>query len=169
MPACREGERTERLFLVVLGPFLFSRTGGRCFGGISLNASEAFGGYMPAGREGKRAAPFYIALPPLNFHEAGGQGGAGFGGSLHSTAALFVYSYKLCREDGRTEFVFIRLRISVFPDQGAMFSGDLYSRRRRFWWIRAMETGGEACCTVPFCASAVDISRIGGAKGSGFW
>ena len=37
---------------------------------------------MPAGREGKLAALFNIALPPRNFHGAGGRGGAGFGGLL---------------------------------------------------------------------------------------
>ena len=148
----------------------FLGPGGGIFWQISTTGGGAFGIIcMSASREGELGEPFFFCATVARLVWSGWARGAGFGGSLHSTAALFVYSYKLYREDGRTEFVFIRLRISVFPDQGAVFSGDLYSRRRRFWWIRAMETGGEACCTVPFCTSAVDISRIGGAKGSGFW
>ena len=49
---------------------------------FSGKGGEDFSGYMPAGREGKRAAPFVSLLPPLIFHGAGGRGGAGFDGSL---------------------------------------------------------------------------------------
>ena len=45
---------------------------------------------MPAGRKGKRATPFYIALPPLKSHVAWGRGGTGFGESLRSAVALPV-------------------------------------------------------------------------------
>ena len=101
---------------------------------------------MPEGRKGKRAEPFSFALPPMNFNGAGGQGGAGFGGSLHSAAALLVYACKLGREDERTELFFLRQCISIFPDQGVVFSGDLYNRRRRVWCVQAIGAGGEALC-----------------------
>ena len=94
---------------------------------------------MPEGREGKLSEPFSFAFPPMSFHGAGGQAGAGFGGSLPSAAALLVYACKLCREDERTEFFFIHLRISVFPDQGVVFPGDLYNRRRGYL-VQAIET-----------------------------
>ena len=47
---------------------------------------------MLEGREGKLAEPFSLALPPMDFHGARGQGGAGFGGSLRSTVVLSVYT-----------------------------------------------------------------------------
>ena len=66
----------------------FSLTAGRFFRGIFTIDEGAFGGYMPAGQEGKRAEPFFFSLSPLNFHGAGGRGGKGFGGSLPSAAEL---------------------------------------------------------------------------------
>ena len=51
---------------------------------------------MTLGREGKRAAPFSFALPPLNFHGAGGRGRASFGGSLPLADT--------CKRDGRGGF-----------------------------------------------------------------
>ena len=87
---------------------------------------------MSVEREGKRAALFPFALPPMVFHGAGWKGGAGFGGSLPSAAAaLSVYG---CQRVGRVSVlnVFLRLRLSIFPDQGVVFSGDLYSRRQWF-------------------------------------
>ena len=55
-----------------------------------------------------------------------------------------------------------RLCVSIFSDQGAVWSGDLYIRRRRFRSIHAIGTGGKALCTVLICTSAVEVSRIGG-------
>ena len=73
------------------------------------------------------------------------------------------------REGKHTElFVFLCLHRSFFRDRGAVFSGDIHNRRRRFWWIHASGTGGEARCTIVFCVSAVELSQSGGAKGSGF-
>ena len=50
----------------------FSRTGRRWFRGISTIGGSGFDEYVPAGQEGKRAEVFSFALPPLNFHGAGG-------------------------------------------------------------------------------------------------
>ena len=144
----------------------FSRSAGARGSGFRWMAT--LGGYMPEGRGGNLAEPFSFALPPMNIQGARRQGGAGFGGSIHSAAALLVYACKLCREDERTDCFFIHLRILVFPGRGVVFSGDLYNRRRRFWWIHAFGTGGEARCTVPFCTSADEFSRNGGTRGSGF-
>ena len=95
-----------------------SRTGGRCFRGISTFGGGAFSGYTPAGREGMRAEPFIFALPPLNFHGAGGRGGAGFDGSLLSAAALLVY---VCQRVGRVngENFYFALPLFNFPGSGS--------------------------------------------------
>ena len=60
--------------------------------GSGFRRIVTLGGYMPEGREGKLAEPFFFAHPPMIIHEAGGQGGAGFGGSLSSAAVLLVYA-----------------------------------------------------------------------------
>ena len=146
---------------------LFSRTGGRCFLGISTVGGSAFGGYMPAGREGKCAAPFSFVLPPMSFHGAGGKGGKGFGGSLPSAAALLVYA---CQRVGRANgvnFCSLRSRFSIFTDRGTVFSGDLYNQRRRLWWIHASGTADEARCTVFFALLPLYFHEAGGRGGAG--
>ena len=45
---------------------------------------------MPAGREGMRAEQSYFSLLPLNFHGAGVQGGADWGGLLPLAAERLV-------------------------------------------------------------------------------
>ena len=64
--------------------------------------------------------------------------------------------------------IFFCLRTSVFPDRGVVFSGDLYNWQWCFWWIHAIGMGGEARCTVLFCAFAVEFSRTGGRGGASF-
>ena len=92
---CREDERT-RCFLFACA-FQFSLTGGWCFRGVCTIGGGAFGGFMPLGREGKRAAPFPFALSPLNFHGTWGRGEASFGGSLPLADT--------CQRDGRENFL----------------------------------------------------------------
>ena len=70
---------------------------------------------MSVGREGKRAEPLYFALPPMSFHGAGGQGGAGFGGSLPSAAALLVYARQRVERASVLNFCFLLFRHSIFP------------------------------------------------------
>ena len=42
-------------------------------------------------------------------------------------------------------FCFLCLRRSIFADRKAVFSGDLYNRQRRFWYImHASGSGGRA-------------------------
>ena len=149
MPLGREGKRVGRASILTL--FLFpcafqlSLTGGRCFRGISTTGGGAFDGFMLLGREGKRAAPISFALPPLNFHGAGGRGGAGFVASILSAAVLLIYA---CQRVGWASVLNVCFllfsRRSIFPDRGAVFMGDIYNRRRRFWWIHVIGTGGEA-------------------------
>ena len=97
---------------------------------------------MPAGREGRRDVPFSFALPPLNLHGARRRGGVGFGGSLLSAAALLECAYQSVGRASGFNFVFA-LEWFNFPGPGAVFSGDLYNRRWRSWWIHVSGTGGE--------------------------
>ena len=97
MPTGGEDKPGE-LFLFPLPLLNFPGPGSGVFWNISTIGSDASGifmtanregkrtkllsrGLMPAGREGKRAAPFVSVVPPLNFHRARARGGAEFGGS----------------------------------------------------------------------------------------
>ena len=73
--------RERRTFVLVLVPLNFSGPEGGVFG-ESLQSTTALLVDIWSGWEGKRAAPFVFAVPPLNFHRAAARGGAGFGGSL---------------------------------------------------------------------------------------
>ena len=77
---------------------------------------------------------FYIsALLPFSFNGAGAADGV-FGGSLHSTAGLWVYKSAV-REGERAElFFYLRFHRKIFPERGPGFSANLYTRRRRFWY-----------------------------------
>ena len=131
-PACREGEHFDHF--VFACAFQFSLTGGRCFREISTFGGATFGGFILLGREGKRAAQFSFALPPLKFHGSGGRGGADSGGSTLSAAVLLIYASQRVGRKSVLNFCFLLcLRRSNFPDLGAVFTGDLYNRRRRFW------------------------------------
>ena len=80
---------------------------------------------MPDGREGKLAEQFCFAPPPMNFHGAGGQGGAGFGGSLRSAEALLVYAGQRV---GRASILNINFSPAYFPfpwPGGGVFGGSL--------------------------------------------
>ena len=90
---------------------------------------------------------FLFALPPLNVHVARGLGGVGFGGSLPSAAAL---SGCACQRIERASGLNLVFALAPFNFSGlrAVFSGDLYNRRWRFWWIHACGTRGQAPCTV---------------------
>ena len=128
MPACRDGEHTEPLYCACA--VQLSRTGRRYFRGISTVGGGTFGGYMSVEREGKRAALFSFALPPMNFHGAGWKGRAGFGGSLPSaTAALFLYGYQ------RVERASV-LNVFFFGVYAFQFS------RTRGWYFRGISTMG---------------------------
>ena len=124
--------------------FQLSLSRGWCFRGICTIGGGTFGGFIPLGREGKRALPFSFALSPLNLHGTGGQGGAGFVGSILPAAALLVNA---CQRVGRASVLnvcfLLFLRRSIFPHRGAVFWGDIYNRRRRFCWIHVVGTGGE--------------------------
>ena len=70
--ACqRIGRASGLIFVFTACAIPFSRSGERCFRVISTVCVCAIGGYMPAGRQGKRTAPFSFALPPLNYYGAG--------------------------------------------------------------------------------------------------
>ena len=112
MPACTEGERTEH-FTFCLRISIFPDRG-RCFRGIGTFDGGDFGRFMPLGQEGKRTAPF---------HGLGGRGGAGFGGSLPSAAALLVYA---CQRGGRaSELNFVFSPLDFLGPRGGVFDGSL--------------------------------------------
>ena len=94
---------------------------------------------MPLGREVKRAAPCSFSLLPLNFHGTEGQGGAGFGISPPSVAALVVYA---CQRVGRVNGVNICFALPLlnFPGPG----GDV------FWKISTIGGGAFVIC-IPAC------------------
>ena len=109
MPACREGERSER-FVFCACDVPFSLTAGQCFRAISTIGAGAFGVLcMSAGRESiaallvyacqrvRRASglKFFFALTPLKFP---GPGGGIYDGSLLSPEALLVCS---CQQVGK--------------------------------------------------------------------
>ena len=131
--ACQRVGRTSILIFIFRLRISVFLNRGWCFRAISTIGGGAFGGFMPLGRKGKRAAPFSFVLPPVRFHGSGRRGGAGFVGSILSTAALLVYA---CQRVGRASllnFCFLLcLRRSIFPNRGVVFSGDPYNRRQRF-------------------------------------
>ena len=129
--------------------FKFSRTRGWCFREISTIGGIGFNYYILAGREGKRAAPFVFTLPPFNFH-GGGATGYGFAVDRYPRRWRFWYMHVRVSGGRVTELCFKCLRRSIFPDQGAVFSGDPYNRQRRFCWLHASGTAGKAHCTVFF-------------------
>ena len=94
-------------------------------------------GYMPAGRKGKRAEPFSFALPPFNFTEWEGEG-------ERVSVGRYPLCMPVCREGEHIEHLFLRLRRSIFPNRGVVFSGNLYIRQRNVSWKHASGTGGEA-------------------------
>ena len=102
MPACREGERTEFFFFACA--FQISLTGERYFQGIFTIGGGAFGGFMPAGWEGKRAVPFSFALPRLNFHGVGGRGSE-FWWIATLGGGAFGICTPACREGERDEIL----------------------------------------------------------------
>ena len=143
--ACQRVGRASGLnldFCVCAIPF--SRSEGQCFRVISTIGGGAVGGYMPAGREGKRAAPFSFVLRPLNFLGVGGRGGASFGGSLPSAAALWYMHVSVSGGRADRTLCLLCVRLSIFQDRETMFSGDIYNRRWRFWWKHVSGTGREA-------------------------
>ena len=142
----------------------FSRTRGWCFRGISTMGDSGFRYHMPAGREGKRAVPFVFALPLFNFHGAGGRQGTVLRWIDTLGGRVFGICMPECWESECTKLCLKCLRRSIFPDRGAVFSGDPYNRRRRLCWIHASGPAGEAHCTVFFCVSTVEFSRSGASR-----
>ena len=118
---------------------------------------------MPAGREEKLAEPFSFA-----FLRSVGTSRSGFRWLCTLDGGAFGTCMPACREDERTELLFLRLRISISPDRRALVSGDLYNWRRRFWWIHASGAGGEARCAVFSFTFAVEFLRSERARGSKF-
>ena len=100
--------------------FQFSLTRGRCFRGICTIGGGVSGGFIPLRGEGKRAAPFPFALPPLKFHGSGERGGVGFGGSLPSAAAFGFYM-PAYREGERTELCFCACAVRFSRTGGRCF------------------------------------------------
>ena len=162
---CREDERTERFFIRRRISVFPDR--GVVFLGDLYNRRRRFWWIHSFGREGKRAAPFSFALPPLNFHGTGGQAGAGFGGSLPSAAALLVNTCKLRREDERTEFIFIRLRISAFSDQGVEFRG-IYTIGGSTIGFKPLGREGNCTAPFPFALPPLNFHGPGERGGAGF-
>ena len=116
---------------------------------------------MPLGRERKRAAPFSFALPPLNFHGTEGRGGAGFGGSLPSVAALLVYA---CQRVGRASVLNIILLACAYqfsPTGGLCFRGFCTIDGGAF--VGFMPLGQEGKRAEPFSFALPWL------KGSGVW
>ena len=98
------------LLFTVLAPFNFPGTGGGVFWGFSTIGGGGFSGYMPAGREGKRTAPFSFALPPskLKGHRwISTLGGGAFGICMPA-----------CREGERTELCFRACAVSFSRTEG---------------------------------------------------
>ena len=134
--ACQRVGRASGLRILCASAVQFSRTRGRCFRVISTIGGGSFGGHMPARREGKPAAPFYFALPPLNFPGAGGRGRAGFGGSSPLADT--------CQQNGRIcalNRVFFCAFAAEFSrsrgGEGERVSVDRYLRLRRDWYMHA--------------------------------
>ena len=107
-------------------PFSLSGPGGRCFREMSTTGGGGFGGYMPAGREGRRDASFSFALPPLNFHGARGRGGVGFGGLLPSVAALLECACQRIRRESGLNFVFALAPFNFLGPGVGVFGGFLH-------------------------------------------
>ena len=124
---CRLERMSVLSFYLFTCAFKFSLTRGRCFRGICTIGGGASGGFIPLRWEGKRAAPFPFALPPLKFHGLGERGGAGLGGSLPSAAALSVYA---CQRVGRASglnFIFALAPLNFLGPSGGVFDGSLSS------------------------------------------
>ena len=114
---------------------------------------------MPAGREGKRAAPFVFALPPFNFHGAGRRQGTGLRWIDTLGGGVFGVCMPECREGECTKLCFKCLRLSIFPDRGAVFSGTPTIGGGAF--VGYMPAGRQGKRTAPFyfCVSTVEFSR----------
>ena len=121
----------------------------------------ASGGYLPAGREGKRAEPFCFALSPLNFHGAGGQGGKGFGGSLPSAAALSVYACQRVVRASGLNFVFALAPLD-FPGAGSGVFGRSPPSVAVLLVCSFQRVGRANGVNCFFCPSAVKFSRTEG-------
>ena len=77
-------------------------------------------------------------------------------------------SYACQRVERASGLIFVlRLCHSILPERRAVFSGDHYSLRRRYWWIHGSGTG-EARYTVLFCGSVIELSWSRWVRGSGF-
>ena len=166
--ACqRVGRASVLIFFFSAYAVQFSRTGGPCFRGISTIGGGAFGRYMPAGREGERAALISFAFLPLNFHGAGGRGGAGFGGSLPS-AALLIYA---CQRVGRASVL-----IFFFSAYAVQFSriGRRYFREistvggGTFGRYMSVEREGKRAILFSFALSPMIFHGAGWRGGPGF-
>ena len=141
----------------------FSRSGGARGNGFRWIAT--FGGYIPEEREGKLAEPFSFALPPVNFHGGGGEGGAGFGESLRSAEALLVYACKLCREDERTDRFFIHLHILVSLTGGCCFRGICTICGGTFGGFMPLGREGKFAAPFPFALPPMNFHGTGGRWG----
>ena len=128
MPAGREGELGERFFRF------------RCsiFSGQGRGGLPDFGGSLPWADTCQQdwrgcALNRVFFSSAVKFSRGGGARGKGFRWIALLGDVALVYA---CQRVGRASvliFVFFCLRRSIFTDRGAVFSGDLYNRRRRFW------------------------------------
>ena len=82
---------------------------------------------MSASLEGELGEQCFFALQLFDWFGVSGRGGAGFGGSLPSAAALLVYACQRVRRGSGLNFVFA-LAPSSFPGPGGVvYDGSLPS------------------------------------------
>ena len=99
----------------------FSWIGGRCIQGIPTVGGGSFVGYMPAGRQGKRTAPFSFFDSTVEFLRSGVSRLKGLRWIAILGGGTFGVGMPACKEGERTELCFLCLRRSIVQNRGRRF------------------------------------------------